>query len=285
LVWTLFAAIMGFALGGSFLWGVLYVPPRQYAANNQQAEGASAQKEYKNGFWEKASDDPVAYFTLWLVGFTGVLAVSTIGLWIVTWRASASQARGMKASIAASEKSADIARHAMIAGQRAFVFPVLLVPEWLIGDQPGHFNWQFRPMWRNSGDTPTKNMKMHSRYELRDTLLPDDFDFDYPTTDVGIALIPPKTEYAGGMAPAAPATITPSDIAAVQRGTKYMFFWGWAKYFDVFPETPARITRFCWQILPMGDPFAFRPGAPQTHQSLRFPYVYNRKGNCADDEC
>jgi hypothetical protein len=67
----------------------MYVPPQQYASDNQQPEGTTGRKEHKNAFWEKASEDPVAYFTLWLVGSTGVLAISTIGLWIVTWRASA----------------------------------------------------------------------------------------------------------------------------------------------------------------------------------------------------
>jgi hypothetical protein len=71
---------MGFALGGSVAWGLMYVPPQHYAADDQQADSHPAEKENENGFWEKAGKDPVAYFTLWLVGFTGVLAFSTIGL-------------------------------------------------------------------------------------------------------------------------------------------------------------------------------------------------------------
>jgi hypothetical protein len=47
-------------------------------------------------FWEKTTTDPVAYFTLWLVAFTGVLAVSTIGLWGATWYIGAKQSREMK---------------------------------------------------------------------------------------------------------------------------------------------------------------------------------------------
>jgi hypothetical protein len=62
----------------------MYSPPQQHAADNHQSSEHAAEKEGKNGFWEKAADDPVAYFTLWLVGFTGILAVSTVGLWIAT---------------------------------------------------------------------------------------------------------------------------------------------------------------------------------------------------------
>ncbi|MGF6311502.1 hypothetical protein ABIB82_005571 [Bradyrhizobium sp. i1.8.4] len=84
LVWPLVAAVMGFALGGSFVWGVRYSPPQQRTADNHQSNELTAEKEKKNGFWEKAADDPVAYFTLWLVGFTGILALSTAGLWVST---------------------------------------------------------------------------------------------------------------------------------------------------------------------------------------------------------
>jgi hypothetical protein len=128
LVWVLFAAIMGFAFGGSLVWGVLYTPIQHHAAHDEFVKTSSQEESHKNNFWEKAGEDPVAYFTLWLVGFTGVLAVSTIGLWIVTWRASVSQARDMKASIATAERAADIARQAMIAGERAFVFATGVLP-------------------------------------------------------------------------------------------------------------------------------------------------------------
>jgi hypothetical protein len=238
LFWPLFAALMGFALGGSIAWGIIYVPPQQYAANNQQSEGTPDQKEHKNGFWEKAADDPIAYFTVWLVGFTGVLAVSTIGLWIVTWRASASQGRDMKASIAAAERAADIARDAMIAGERAFVFATGILAYWE-QEPSGEYCWRFRPNWENSGDTPTRNMTMHSECLLVPSPIAPGFNFDYETTEIGNALIPPKTKSGGGLAPRAPApAIAPRDIVDVQNGRKILYFWGWARYYDVFPGPP-----------------------------------------------
>jgi len=65
----------------------LYYGPRDDSAANQ----CSRQEEKNYGFWEKTRCDPVAYFTVWLVVFTGVLAASTIGLWYVTWRISTRQ--------------------------------------------------------------------------------------------------------------------------------------------------------------------------------------------------
>jgi hypothetical protein len=64
----------------------LYTVPRYDRQHENVAGKCSPEQSQHHGFWEKTDCDPVAYFTLWLVGFTGVLAVSTIGLWIVTWR-------------------------------------------------------------------------------------------------------------------------------------------------------------------------------------------------------
>jgi hypothetical protein len=245
-----------FAVGALFFFAFwllvvlpfLYTVPRY--SHDEAPNKRPADESENHGFWQKAGDDPVAYFTLWLVGFTGVLAVSTIGLWIVTWRASASQARDMKASIAAAERSAGIARDAMIAGERAFVFTVGLAPFWELDPTTNLYNWRFRPTWKNSGDTPTRRMIMHSECALRTTPLPEGFDFSYPTAYVGTALIPPNTETHGGIAPRSPApAITPQDILDIQAGRKFLYYWGWAKYFDVFPDTPQHITRFCWQVL------------------------------------
>jgi hypothetical protein len=275
-------------IGGLFFFALwlfvalpfLYTVPRY----GETANTCATEESKSAGFWAKTSCDPTAYFTLWLVAFTGVLAVSTIGLWIVTWRASVSQARDMKASIAASEKSADIAKEAMIAGERAFVFATGLTPFWEIEPTTNLYNWRFRPNWKNSGDTPTKRMTMHSECVLRTAPLPTGFDFAYQTTEIGTALIPPNTETQGGIAPRPPApAITPQDILDVQSGRKFLYYWGWAKYFDVFPGTPEHITRFCWQVLILGDPLAYDPSVKP--QNLTFPQAHFTEGNCADDEC
>jgi hypothetical protein len=105
----------------------LYSVPR-YSGHDEAANTCSVEESKNHGFWEKASCDPTAYFTLWLVAFTGVLAVSTIGLWIVTWRGSTSQARDMRASIQvaqdaakAAKRSADIADRLLTWTDRPWV--------------------------------------------------------------------------------------------------------------------------------------------------------------------
>ncbi|PNE12175.1 MAG: hypothetical protein CR217_05030 [Beijerinckiaceae bacterium] len=96
-------------------------------------------------------------------------------------------------------------------------------------------------------------------------------------------MLGPKAISMGGAAPLIPAApITPQDIIDTQNGTKFIYLWGWTKYFDVFPRTAEHITRFCWLILTTGNPMTFNPAQPG---SLTFHNLHHVEGNCADDEC
>lgn len=112
-------------------------PPRHEPGN------AANQKETKDGkpretLWQRTTDDPVALFTFWIMAFTGVLAVSTIGLWSSTKRLTkfaAKQAEDMAASIrateisaAATERSAAIAEKALVILERPYLFVVGVIP-------------------------------------------------------------------------------------------------------------------------------------------------------------
>jgi hypothetical protein len=61
--------------------------------------------------WERITEDQVAFVTFLLVIVTGGLTISTVGLWIVTWRSGIRQSDDMQASIAAAQRSA-ISRNA-----------------------------------------------------------------------------------------------------------------------------------------------------------------------------
>jgi hypothetical protein len=58
----------------------------------------------------------------WVIAdFTVVLAFSTIGLWIVTWRSGVRQSRDMEGAIAAALAANEIGQKNMITDQRAWV--------------------------------------------------------------------------------------------------------------------------------------------------------------------
>jgi hypothetical protein len=186
-----------------------------------------------------------------------------------------------------TNRQAKLTKEALIADKQAFVFATGFNPFWELNKATGNYDWRFRPTWQNAGDTPTRKLRLYADCELRNAPLPSGFNFTQNTGPPGPGLLGPKSTNMGGAAPLAPrAAITPQDILDVQNGTKFIYLWGWAKYFDVFPRTPEHITRFCWQILITGDPFKFTPGQlPKQPGSLNFANLFHPEGNCTDNEC
>jgi hypothetical protein len=83
-------------------------PPRyteHYDQGNASRNTEDNKSENRKSLWERVTDDAVAFATLCLVGVTGVLALSTIGLWIVTGSAGKRQSRDMQKSIGVAERS------------------------------------------------------------------------------------------------------------------------------------------------------------------------------------
>jgi hypothetical protein len=202
---------------------------------------------------------------------TVVIAAFTITLWVATSR------------------QAELTREALIANKRAFVYAVNIFQAFDHDKTTGLYNWRFRPVLRNSGDTPTKNMTMFVTCEVRNSLIPIGYPFTHNLQQVAHGTIAPKIDLYGGIAPLPPAAaITPQDIIDAQAERKFIYVWGWVKYHDVFPKTPQHITRYCWLIDPIGDPLTFVPntvGQPPTLGTLAFTTIHHTEGNCIDEEC
>ena len=88
-------------------------PPR-YTEHYDQSETArnteNNKSDNRKSLWERITDDAVPFVTLCLVAVTGVLAFSTVGLWIVTAHASKRQSKDMKASIDKLGEAAEISQ-------------------------------------------------------------------------------------------------------------------------------------------------------------------------------
>jgi hypothetical protein len=259
--WPLFAAIMGFALGGSYVFG-LYGPQAtaQYASNAAKHEPAEHDAKPK----KEETDEALAYYTLWLMVFTGILAVATVALGGATFglyltgekqiehnaEVAGAQASAMQESIAlakisadAAKQSADVARDSLIHTQRAYVrvanFPWLWRGD---TDRPGKFFYDITPIIENAGNTQTVDAKINVNWALRDDPLPEGFDFPF-VAQHGFTLIGAHQSVG-----ASNAVILDDDLLLVQSGTKYFYIWGVVNYRDVFPGTPERVTEFCAQI-------------------------------------
>jgi hypothetical protein len=185
----------------------------------------------------------------------------------------------------ATNRQAELTKEAFIADRRAFVFATSFYSAWEEDKQTGLYNWRFRPILRNSGETPTKNMEMYVACEVRNTVLPPGYVFTPQATFIAKGMMPPKFELQGGLAPQG-AAITPQDIVDSQEGRKFIYLWGWIKYRDVFPKTLEHTTRYCWQISPIGDPMKFVPntlGQPPTPGTIAFQNIHHVEGNSIDN--
>jgi len=112
LIWIAFAGY----------WASSERPTFQKTGNGDySAADKTSNAEEQKSLWQATTDDPVALFTFWIAVLTGVLAFSTIGLWVTAILAGRKQSRDMVASIAAAEAANKINREIMIASRRAWL--------------------------------------------------------------------------------------------------------------------------------------------------------------------
>jgi hypothetical protein len=187
----------------------------------------------------------------------------------------------------ATNQQAELTKEAFIADKRAFVFATGFTSIWEEDKATSLYNWRFKPTLRNSGETPTKTLQMYVACEVRNTSLPPGYAFTPQEQYIASGMMPPKFDLQGGQAPQFPgAAVTPQDIVDAQAGRKFIYLWGWIKYRDVFPKTPQHTTRYCWAILPTGDPMTFvpnTPGQPPAPGTLSFHSIHLPDGNSIDD--
>jgi hypothetical protein len=121
--------------------------------------------------------------TIIIAAFTGTL-----------WIATSTQAR--------------LTREAFIADKRAFVFASGIQPLYEPDVTTGHFNWRVGPIWQNSGDTPTRGLRLYTDGLLSNVPIPATFDFNQIDLAArpGPGMLGPKMSSAGGQAPHMPGT-------------------------------------------------------------------------------
>lgn len=133
----LIGLVLGFCVGGAAFWGVTHY--RTHIAH------ASTEKE--------KADEALAEYTLWLMTFTGILAVATIGLGAATV--------GLYLT---GEKQVAITREALIGDQRAWLVTKLEIGPDGLTMRDGEADLDVRLKVSNFGRTPAlgahTNMKL-----------------------------------------------------------------------------------------------------------------------------
>jgi hypothetical protein len=126
LFWPLFAAIMGFVVGGSFVWAIDHPNDQQHISYSNSSANADGDQdkptktfgEALSIIWNRTWDDPVAFYTFVLAIFTALLAIvsSTQIVFLI---------RTDKTARIAAE-AADRSAKAIAVVEQAYVYPVII---------------------------------------------------------------------------------------------------------------------------------------------------------------
>lgn len=127
-------------------------------------------------------------------------------------------------------------------------------------------NWRITVELGNGGNTPTKNLLVHTNWDsFPEKPMPDDFSFpDRAYGNPAPGLIGP-----GATLHTPHIDIPTALIDFVARKFQHVYIWGWADY-DVVVGGGRHRTEFCFEILKDGDLMSFRP---------------HGKFNGSDEEC
>jgi hypothetical protein len=261
------AALIAFAVW-LFVALPLYYGPRDDSASQK----CSSKEEKDYGFWEKTRCDPVTYLTAWLVGFTGVLAFSTIGLWWVTRQGAARQSSDMQAAL-------EHARQSLTAIERAFVaFDKISIVT--ISSRSGIVDYRISLNVVNSGRTPARAYTSHVNLAVFDGPIPSNFRFPdrEPHEQRAESVLTPQ------MITVLQIDLFIQDAVAAFERRKTPLIYGWIEYNDIFPDSRRHRTEFCMLVEVFADPRE----VPIVIQGPGIPIVSARpwgRYNRQDDDC
>jgi hypothetical protein len=201
-------------------WQASYAPTDSEKRQCEETATKSGHKaEECKTLWERTTTDPVAFFTFWLVIFTGALGGCTIML----WRAGERQLRHSEAT---AERQL-----------RAYILPVGRV---LNGDLQ---NPSVRIVFRNTGQTPATNVVTWVGVGVRK--FPFTGELTQATEEYLKAasrrLLGPSSE---STFVTRPIYVQPENQAAIRDGQSALYCWGKTVYDDVFGRQQYQTFRF-----------------------------------------
>ncbi len=197
-----------------------------------------------------------------------------IGVIILAFGATIWQTRISQRQLDEMKAATAVARQATVAVQRAFITVSYPVIEDMLNKKGALIGWSLSPEIKNSGITPTKNLRggwvLEEIYgdDLDESFLPIEDPALIPTDKARRAFLGPQqvlTTYGDWRINR--SDLEDADLAWIIRGA--------LSYNDVFPDTPNHITKFCYLITPRFT---------SKHEII--PVVERcDHWNCADEEC
>ena len=194
---------------------------------------------------------------------------------------------------ALTQESNRISRESFSSVQRAFITITDVNisrgnPERYPEGIPRSEFWMILPVIENSGNTPTKRLRWMNALSM--TVGPEQ-DPDKLAVDIGknassdpspwnYGVLGPKAkmtlDYGGNRVFLKDAAI--SELPDVDRKEGKIMWQGVIRYYDIFPNTPEHVMKFCYFV---------RADRADANGRIGTPYAIQCGGhtNCADDEC
>lgn len=172
----------------------------------------------------------LVYVTYRLVTTTGDLRDSTDKLWAAGER-----------QIELTRKSIRDNRRQHEISNRAFIYAKSIDLSSVRNVQGVPLIYRVNVTWTNSGNTPTRSLTVETNWATHEGDLPPDFPYAYQRASTPVFLGP--NAEAGGDTIEIPAW----DVENAEQTPLYV--WGRACYWDIFPNTPLRETRFCYRVI------------------------------------
>ena len=148
------------------------VGPSDEASGVQNTETKSNRGKEDKSFLDRTTEDPVAFYTLWLTLFTGMLAAFTVWMALSTKDLrdfAEEQARDMKQSISvardsafAAQRSTELAEKSLVAANRPWVKVDIQIAGPIVYNVNGA-NITLRYILKNIGHSPAVNVGVNPR--------------------------------------------------------------------------------------------------------------------------
>jgi hypothetical protein len=170
----------------------------------------------------------------------------------------------MQGQIDAINTGNALSKDALLTTQRAFLY----VSKFNISPVGSVYKVSF--VWSNGGTTPTRFMREATHIRLFKGEMPDDFKLRNTAENGTQMFVGPKADSAGK------AIVLPAeDLGAVATHRGHLYIWGWAQYFDAFPDTKQHLTQFCTEVTDV----------VYSTSNTNIVTTTCQRGNCTDDEC
>ncbi|HVC59220.1 MAG TPA: hypothetical protein VND19_02505 [Acetobacteraceae bacterium] len=193
---------------------------------------------------------------VWATLILAAVALFQLGMFLVQLRYMRAGMNDAMTAAHAAKASADI----LAAGQRA---RIQVIPTWETDVPPGQYGYGFVPpapqfkfgsRMDNYGQMPAANLKNRIGYYLSASDMPDNFAFDDDVPPMSEAGVLGTKQFLLG--PHAPPDryITAAEMEQMRKEELRLYLFGWVRYFDRFPGTLERVTKFCYRVRVTGNP-------------------------------